>query len=59
VLSLGWQAKKNADLVQSIRRLMARFPKLSLVKVPGHQGVADNERADALATSAIRQGGKI
>jgi ribonuclease HI len=33
------------------------FADVKLVKVPGHCGVSENERADQLATSAIRQGG--
>jgi ribonuclease HI len=36
---------------------MAAFDDLKLIKVQGHRGVVDNERADELATSAIRQAG--
>jgi ribonuclease HI len=59
VLTLNWKPKKNADLIADIREMMADFPRLTFVKVPGHQGVADNERADALATSAIRKAEKM
>jgi ribonuclease HI len=58
VLALNWKPKKNLDLVTAIRRSMAMFARLRLVKVPGHQGVAENERADELATSAIRNAGR-
>jgi len=57
VLALNWKPKKNLDLVTAIRRSMSAFARLKLVKVPGHQGVAENERADELATSAIRNAG--
>ena len=53
VLSLGWKAKKNKKLIQSIQRLMDRFDDIQLIKVPGHAGVPENERADALAVAGI------
>lgn len=58
VLALNWKPKKNLDLIMAIRRSMAGFARLTLVKVPGHQGVAENERADELATAAIRNAGR-
>lgn len=54
VLEAGHRAKANADLVARIRRRMVRFADLRFVKVPAHAGVAENERADALAREAIR-----
>ncbi len=57
VLTLNWKPKKNTDLIGAIRRSMAGFADLKLVKVRGHRGVVGNERADELATSAIRQAG--
>jgi ribonuclease HI len=57
VLALNWKPKKNLDLIAAIRRSMAAFAKLKLVKVPGHKGVAENERADELATTAVRKAG--
>lgn len=59
VLVLNWKPKKNLDLIAAIRRSMSAFPRLTLVKVPGHKGVVENERADELATSAIREAGGI
>jgi ribonuclease HI len=56
LLSQGWKAKKNTELVEEIRRLAASFPKLRFVKVKGHAGHPDNERADQLAVRAIEQG---
>jgi len=57
VLTLNWKPKKNTDIIAAIRRSMAMFADVRLIKVPGHCGVVDNERADALATSAIRKAG--
>lgn len=54
VLALGWKAKANRDVVESIKKTMAKFTNLKLVKVKGHAGNEGNERADYLATSAIK-----
>jgi len=59
VLALNWKPKKNLDLITAIRRSMAAFARLKIVKVAGHAGVAENERADELATAAIRKAGRI
>jgi ribonuclease HI len=59
VLVMNWKPKKNLELIAAIRRSMSAFPRLTLVKVPGHRGVVENERADELATSAIRKAGGI
>jgi len=55
VLSKGWKAKANQELIVRIKATLARRdPPASLVYVPGHLGVAGNERADELAREAIR-----
>ncbi len=53
LLGLGWKAKANQTLVAQLRALAEKRPDLRLVKVAGHAGVVENERADVLATSAI------
>jgi ribonuclease HI len=53
VLSKGWKAKANQELVARVRALLARHPAVRLVKVPGHAGVPENERCDELARTAI------
>ncbi len=58
MLGLGWKPKANHELIAAIRSLMGGFRDLKLIKVRGHQGVADNERADELATSAIKKGAR-
>ena len=57
VLTLGWKAKANSELVQSIKKTMKKFKNLKIVKVKGHAGHEGNERADFLATSAIKDSG--
>ena len=54
LLALGWKAKRNQDLVRAIRETISKFKDLKLIKVKGHAGHAENERADFLATLAIR-----
>jgi ribonuclease HI len=54
VLALGWKAKANLELVESIKKTMRKFKNVRIIKVKGHAGHKDNERADFLATSAIK-----
>ena len=56
VLTKGWKAKQNQALIQEIRSLIANFQKLRFVKVKGHSGHPENERADQLAVQAIQTG---
>jgi ribonuclease HI len=55
LLTKGWKAHKNRDLVDEIRLLASKFENLELIKVAGHAGEEGNERADYLATSAIEK----
>lgn len=54
VLVRGWKAKKNQELIKSIQELIAAFSDIKLIKVKGHSGMVENERADFLATTALR-----
>jgi ribonuclease HI len=58
VLTLGWKAKANREMVQSIKKTMIKFKNLKIVKVKGHAGDEGNERADFLATLAIKDSPK-
>ena len=58
LLSRGWKAKQNQALVAKIQHLMAAFKRLRFVKVKGHTGHPENERADRLAVKAIHDAGK-
>jgi ribonuclease HI len=53
LLGKGWKAKANQELVERMRKVAREFRDLRLVKVDGHAGVAENERADELARTAI------
>ena len=55
VLTKGWKAKANVELIARLRALLAGFADLELRYVPGHAGVALNERADALAVQAVER----
>jgi ribonuclease HI len=58
VLALGWKARANRQMVESIKKTMAKFKNIRIVKVKGHAGDKDNERADFLATTAIKHSRK-
>jgi ribonuclease HI len=53
VLSKGWKAKANQELIARIKRRLGGYPRLEFVKVSGHAGVPENERCDALARAAV------
>jgi ribonuclease HI len=54
LLELGWRARKNQEIVDSIKKTITNFKDLKIIKVKGHSGHAGNEKADILATSAIK-----
>jgi ribonuclease HI len=58
VLALGWKPRKNRELVDALKQAMSAFSDLKIIKVPGHSGVAQNERADSLANAAIKDAGR-
>lgn len=53
VLSQGWKAKANQELIARIKLALKRFSLLELRYVKGHAGIPDNERADELARAAV------
>lgn len=55
VLNRRYKARKNVDLVHSICNLCNEFNSLKILKVSGHSGVEENERADYLASQAAIQ----
>jgi ribonuclease HI len=58
LLVLGWKARKNAALVADIKGLIKKFKNLKILKVEGHAGVEENERADRLARAAAKEARK-
>ncbi len=55
VLTLGWKARKNQNLIKSIKNILLKFKDREMIKIKGHAGHEENERADYLATSAIKK----
>lgn len=55
VLSKGWKAKANQELVATIKARLAERKNVTLHYVPGHSGVLLNERADELARTAVTE----
>jgi ribonuclease HI len=56
LLSQGWKAKANVELVEKLRAVCRQFDDLRFVKVAGHAGIPLNERTDQLVGEAIRRG---
>ena len=52
VVSKGWKVKANQELVARLRRMLAERT-VTMIKVPGHAGVPENDRCDELARAAI------
>lgn len=52
VLSKGWKAKANQELIAKIKRRLTPL-NAEFVKVAGHAGIPENERCDLLARNAI------
>ena len=55
LLVLNWKPRKNQQIVEDIKKKMSKFRDLKILKVKGHSGNPGNERADFLATSAIKK----
>jgi ribonuclease HI len=53
-LTKGWKAKQNKELVEKVRELVKTFNHLKMIKIKGHAGHPENERADRLAVAAIK-----
>lgn len=53
VLSLGWKAKSNRELIMDIKQRIKNRGRIRLHWVAGHAGIPQNERADELAVSAL------
>lgn len=55
LLGKNWKAKANQEIVERMRKRAKLFKDLRLVKVAGHAGVPENERADELARMAVNK----
>ena len=54
VLTEGWKAKANKELIAEVKEALASHPDTKLFHVRGHQGVSLNEQADELAVQAVQ-----
>ena len=54
-LSGEQRVKANRELIARGRQLVAEFPRLQFEWVPGHAGIAENERCDQLARQAVER----
>jgi ribonuclease HI len=53
VLTKGWKAKANPELIANVKAALAKVPHMKIRYVEGHAGHAGNERADELARVAV------
>lgn len=53
VLTKGWKAKANVELIAGIKSALRPWKRLRVEWVAGHVGIAENERADALARMGV------
>ena len=54
LLTLGWKPRKNQVLVNDIKKQIKNFKDLQIIKIKGHAGHRGNEKADELATRAVK-----
>jgi len=55
VLTQGWKARANKELVAKVRQALDAHPDVELFHVRGHRGVPLNEHADELAVRAVQR----
>ncbi|MFW2387622.1 MAG: ribonuclease HI [Polyangiales bacterium] len=55
VLTQGWKAKANKELIAKVRAVLEAHPDAKLFHVRGHQGIRLNEEADELAVRAVQR----
>lgn len=53
LMEKNWKARKNQELVKSMRKRLENFPNLRFEWVKGHDGDKYNEMADQLAKNII------
>jgi ribonuclease HI len=53
-LTKAWKIRANKHLIEQARALAATFINLRFEWIPGHAGIAENERCDVLARAAIQ-----
>lgn len=53
VLTKGWKAKKNVELIAEVKAALGKLADVHLYYVKGHAGIELNEVADSLAREAV------
>ncbi|MCO4745759.1 MAG: reverse transcriptase-like protein [Proteobacteria bacterium] len=53
VLVLGWKAKANKEIIETVRAKLVLWPNLKVHWIAGHVGIEGNELADTLANAAV------
>jgi ribonuclease HI len=55
VLTKPWKPKANLEAIAKVKSLIKECGSFQMVKVSGHSGHAENERADRLAVAAVSE----
>ena len=55
VLSKNWKINSNHYIILNIKKLMSQFKDIEIQHIRGHSGHPQNERANTLATKAIKR----
>lgn len=58
VLTKPWKPKANLDAIARVKSLIKECGRFRMVKVSGHSGHTENERADKLAVASIAEARK-
>lgn len=54
-LTKAWKPKANLEVIAEAKALISKCGRFMMVKVSGHSGHEENERADRLAVSAVAE----
>ena len=54
VLSKNWKINSNKSIILEIKKIMSHFKEIDIIHIRGHSGHPQNERANELATKAIK-----
>ena len=56
VLTMNWSITANIELIHDIKSIMSFFKNIEFIKISGHTGDINNERANKLAQQASKEG---
>lgn len=58
ILTLGWKAKVNIDLIHSIKEIIPGYDNIKIKWIKGHSISEGNQIADEIAVAARKEGSK-